>query len=134
MRINDKIEEINVLVGELKQIKPKSFDEYKRDIKSKAACERYFEKIVEAVVDLAFIIIRERRYEIPDEDKKCFDILSNNKVIALELAARLKDAKGMRNILAHEYGKVDDELVYSSIAEEIIADSEEFIKQIESLL
>ena len=33
----------------------------------------------------------------------------------------------MRNIIAHEYGKIDDELVFNAITDELIDDMTEFI-------
>ena len=110
MRINDKIREIEDYLSELEEIMPKNFHEYKTDLKTKAAFERYFEKIIEAVIDLAFLIIKDKGYKIPEEDKEAFDILANEKIIPQELATKFKEAKGMRNIISHEYGKIDDEL------------------------
>ena len=132
MRINDKIKEIEIYLSELLEIIPNSFEEYK-EIKTKAACERYFEKIIEAVVDLAFLIIKEKRFKIPEDDKQAFDILSNEKIISQELAEKLKDAKGMRNLIAHEYGDIDDELVFESITTELEKDVGEFIKMLKKL-
>ena len=40
----------------------------------------------------------------------------------------------MRNIISHEYGKIDDEIVFDSIKDELILDAEEFIKQIKKVL
>jgi len=37
----------------------------------------------------------------------------------------------MRNIIAHEYGEIDDEIVFNAITEELIKDVGEFIKGIE---
>jgi len=128
MRIKDKIREIEDYLSELEEIMPKSFHDYKTDLKTKAACERYFEKIIEAVIDLAFLIIKDKGYKIPEEDKEAFDILANEKIIPQELSIRLKEAKGMRNIIAHEYGKIDDELIFHSITEEIQSDANKLIK------
>ena len=75
---------------------------------------------------MAFLTIKEKGLEIPEEDKGAFDILSKDKIISIELSKKLKDAKGMRNILAHEYGKVDDSVVFESITEELISDVKEF--------
>ncbi len=130
MRINDKIREIENCLSELEEIMPKNFYEYKTDLKTKAACERYFEKIIEAVIDLAFLIIKDKGYKIPEEDKEAFDILANEKIIPQELSIRLKEAKGMRNIIAHEYGKIDDELIFHSITEELKLDVSELIKSL----
>lgn len=128
-RIEDKINEIETYLEELLEILPITFEEYK-DIKTKAACERYFEKIIEAVVDLAFLIIKDRHFKIPEEDKEAFDIISKEGIITPTLTQRLKEAKGMRNLIAHEYGSVDDEIVFEAITEQLERDVREFISQI----
>lgn len=132
MRINDKINEIENYLSELLDITPLNFKEY-TDTKTKAACERYFEKIVVATVDLAFLIIKEKGMKIPEEDKEAFDILAKENVIPKQLSEKLKEAKGMRNIIAHEYGRLDEELVFHSITKEIKRDVREFIKNIKEL-
>jgi uncharacterized protein YutE (UPF0331/DUF86 family) len=126
-RISDKIKEIERFVYELEEIIPVSFSVYCSDIKSKAACERYFERIVEAVVDLAFIVIKDVGAKVPSEDKDAFDLLVRLNVVPDVLSVRLKEAKGMRNIIAHEYGSIDDELVFDSIKVELVRDVKEFI-------
>ena len=133
-RITDKIDEIEKDVSELSEIMPFNFEQYNSEFKTKAACERYFEKIIESVVDLAFLVIKECRLKIPEEDKQAFDILNEEDVISDSLKERLKDAKGMRNILAHEYGKINDEMVFESLKEQLIPDIKEFINQIKKFL
>jgi len=59
-RINDKIEQIQKYLEELETTFPISFEEYLNDFKIRAICERYFEKIVESVIDLSFLIINEK--------------------------------------------------------------------------
>jgi len=129
-RIKDKIEEIEKYLQELSEIIPLNFKEYNSEFKIRAACERYFERIIESVTDLAFFIIKEYNLRTPEEDKQSFDVLCEEKIISEKLKEKLKDAKGMRNILAHEYGKVDDEMVFDSIKDELLTDVEEFLKQI----
>ncbi len=133
-RISDKIEEIEGYSHELSEIIPSDFDDYLVEFKTRAACERYFEKIIASAVDLAFLVIKERRLKIPEEDKQAFDILNEEKIISNDIREKLKDAKGMRNILAHEYGKADDEIVFESIKDQLIPDIEEFINQIKKFL
>src|SRR3989344_5534752 len=130
MRIQDKIGEIEKYLEELSEIQPENFENYNNDFKTKAACERYFEKIIESIVDLAFLVIKEKKFKVPEEDKEAFDILTNEGIISKELAEKLKDAKGMRNLIAHEYGKVDDEIVFESITSELGRDTEHFVEKV----
>jgi len=134
MRIQDKIGEIEKYLEELSEIQPENFENYKNDFKTKAACERYFEKIIESIVDLAFLVIKEKKFKVPEEDKEAFDILTNEGIISKELAEKLKDAKGMRNLIAHEYGKVDDEIVFESITSELGRDTEHFVEKVKQII
>ncbi len=60
-------------------------------------------------------------------------ILLKNKIIDGKLATKLKSAKGMKTIIAHQYGKVDDEIVFESITEELDRDVSEFIGRVKNV-
>lgn len=132
-RINDKITEISRFLEELEKIAPSSLEEYKPSLEKKAACERYAEKIVEAATDLAFLIIKLKKLRMPEDDIDSFNILMENDVISKDLAAKLKNAKGMKNIISHQYGKIDDEIVFESIKKELDRDVKDFISVVEKM-
>ena len=126
-KITDKIEEIKKYLDELADIVPDKFEEYKSNNLVKAGCERYFEKIVEAITDVSFMIIARNKFKIPEDDIDAFRILLEHKIIKEELYKKLKQAKGMRNIISHQYGRIDDKIVFEAIKEEIDKDAREFI-------
>lgn len=132
-RIKDKIKDIKNYLEQLSKIKSKTFEGYEKDFKTKAACERYFEKIAEAVVDLAILTIKEEGLSSPEEDYEVFDILENKEIIDPNLSKKLKKIKGMRNIIAHQYGDVDDKIMYVAIDKEIDADVKKFLEIINNL-
>ena len=127
MRINDKIEEIENYLLELEEIVPGNFEEYEKDFEKKAACERYFEKIIEAITDLAFLLIRNKKWDMPYSDTDAFQLLADKGRISKELSEKLQKAKSMRNFIAHEYGEVDDSIVFEAVKNELIIDVKEFI-------
>ena len=127
-RISDKITEIERYLEELESILPRSFEEYSFDWKIRDICERRFEKIIEAVIDLGFLIVKGEKLEIPKDDENVFSILKDNKLISAQLYEKLKQAKGMRNIITHQYGKIDDELVFEAVSEQLVRDVNEFLK------
>jgi len=129
-KIKDKIDEIKEYLNELADIVPQNVEEYKSNIEKKAACERYFEKIIEAITDLAFLIIKNKKLKIPEDDIDAFNILLENGIIDSNLENKLRDAKGMRNIISHQYGKIDDEIVFAAISQELDTDARKFIKSI----
>lgn len=131
-RIKDKIAEIEEFVNFLSDRAPLTIEEYIENLEKKAICERYAEKIIEAVIDLAFLTVKHLKIEIPAQvsDMEIFKILADKNIISKELAKKLQDAKGMRNIIAHEYGKISDETVFEAVSSELKRDVEEFISNI----
>ncbi|TSA44659.1 DUF86 domain-containing protein [bacterium] len=57
--------------------------------------------------------IIEENLEKPEENQEAVSILYNQKIIPPKLAEKLDGIVGFRNILVHEYGKIDREKVYS---------------------
>ena len=133
-RISDKIKEVKIYLNQLMSIKPSSLNKYITDFKTKAACERYFERITESLSDITVLLIKEMKLSFPDEGNDCFEILIKEKIVDFDLAKKLKEMRGMRNIIAHQYGSIDDELVYSAINKELYRDVNTFIKLVEKLL
>jgi len=133
-RISDKIEDIEAYLKEFEKIIPNDLEDYLNDYLIKVACERYFEKIVEAVVDLTFFVIKKKELKIPEDDTSAFDILAENKIIDINLGSRLKDAKRMKNIISHQYGKISNEIVFNSIKNELRKDAVEFVDLIERFM
>ena len=132
-RIKDKINDIKIYLEQLSTVKPISFKEYEKDFKIKAACERYFEKITEAVIDLSNLLIKEKSFQSPEEEDEAFEILKKEWVINFDLFIKLKSMKSMRNILAHQYWEVDDEIVYATISEEIENDVKTFVEIVKKI-
>lgn len=134
MRISDKIESIEGFLQELQEIVPLGFDEYKRDNKTKADCERYFEKIREAVVDLVFLVIREKDFKSLENEDESFRILVYNNVIDRNLGRNLRSAKGMRNFIVYQYDKIDNKMVFETVSEKLGRDVKEFIKAVKLMI
>ena len=133
-RIHEKITEISSFLSELQEIVPPQYNTYLQSLMVKAACERYFKKIIIAMIDLSFMIIKYKKLRIPEDDNSAFESLAEEGIISGELALKLRKAKGMRNIMAHEYGEVDVKLVFQAVSSEIFFDTEEFLKAIKSVL
>lgn len=129
-RIEDKRDMVLEFIKDLKTVTPSSYGLYEVSIEKRLSCERAFEKVVEAVSDLAILFIKEKRLPLPSDDEKAFDILERAGFITRELAVKLRRAKGMRNFLAHQYDRIDDELVFEAIHDEVARDVGEFLRAI----
>ena len=129
-RILAKLDEIDKYIEELSEVKPESFKEYQVSIKEKRACERLVQIAIESVLDICSIIVSDMKLGLPEDEDEVIKKLESNNVIKKELALVLSKMKGMRNILVHKYGEVEDELVFESISQEL----EDFDKFKEEIL
>lgn len=133
-RINDKIEQIEKFTSELSEIIPDEFEEYTNDFKTKAACEHYIEKTILAMVDLVFLVIRYKKLKTPEDEENAFDIITKQNIITPSLSYKLKEAKRMRNVIAHQYGEIDDSKVFHTLKQELLNDAKELIDSVRKII
>ncbi|MEA3291813.1 MAG: DUF86 domain-containing protein, partial [Pseudomonadota bacterium] len=65
------------------------------------------QRACEACIDLANHTIRIRKLGLPKESRESFGLLAREEVIPLDLAKKLQGMVGFRNVLVHEYTKLD---------------------------
>jgi uncharacterized protein YutE (UPF0331/DUF86 family) len=81
--------------------------------------ERYLHLAVEACLDLANHWIADQRLGTPDSNRDSFTILERAGELDADLAERLRGWAGFRNILVHEYLKIDHAIAYHAIQSEL---------------
>ena len=129
-RINDKIEEIEEYLNELSEYAPATLEDYLGNQRTQRACERLFEIIMEAIIDLVFIFINEKEMDMPEDDESALSTLIKKEIISTELGKKLREARRMRNIVAHKYGSVNPSLVYEAVSGNLNKDVMEFLEVI----
>ncbi len=133
-RIEQKTAEIEKFLAFLSEELPENLEEYKKDEKRKAACERFAEKVIQALVDLSFLLFRYHQKAFEKDDSEIFSSLQKEKIIEESLAIRLRSARGMRNFLAHEYEDINDEIIFEALQDGLERDATEFIKIVKKSL
>lgn len=84
------------------------------------AVERYLYLLCQATIDFAEAVISYANLRKPGTYGEVFEILAEgNSLISKEISLKMKNMSGFRNILAHEYGKVDFEEVYEALMKDI---------------
>jgi uncharacterized protein YutE (UPF0331/DUF86 family) len=81
---------------------------------------------IQGCVDLAAHIVSDEEYGMAGSMNEFFYLLRGRNIISVELQEKLIGAVGFRNLVAHEYAKLDLNQVYE-IATKGINDLEEFI-------
>lgn len=110
-RILAKVDELDGYLRELRQVVPDTFEAY-RAIEKRRACERLLEIAIECVIDICALFVTGLRLGLPAGEDDLFEKLEGASVISSSMRQTLRSMRGFRNILVHEYGKVDDRIVY----------------------
>jgi uncharacterized protein YutE (UPF0331/DUF86 family) len=131
-RIMSKVAELDSFLGELRQVSPATFDEYQA-VEKKRSCERLLQLCIECIIDVCKMFVSGLKLGLPSDENDLFNKLHAKRIISKEMAKTLREMRGFRNILIHEYTAVDDELVYSYVKTNI-KDFEEFKTQIFAVL
>jgi len=127
-RILSRIDELDGYLQEIHEIMPTSFEEYK-SIEKRRACERLLQVSIESVIDICALIVTGLRLGLPSEEDDLFEKLAQAEIISSSIKETLNRMKAFRNILVHEYGRIDDRLVYE-VLKNNLNDFEEFKKEI----
>jgi len=131
-RVLVKLSELEGYLGELRQIAPESLTAY-RQIEKRRACERLLQISVETVLDVCHLFVRGLELGLPAEEDDVFERLERAGVVSADLTAILRRMKGCRNILVHEYGGVDDEIVFETVRKSA-PDFERFKREVRATL
>lgn len=84
-----------------------------------------FVTAIEACVDAGQHVCAAQGWGPPADNGQVMTVLAGHGVLDAELARRLRQAVGFRNVLVHDYVDVDDEVVLARLAN--LADLEDFI-------
>ena len=113
-RVVIKLDELNSYMRELSLISPSSYEEY-LEVEKKRACERLLQLAIECVIDVCHVLVTGLRLGLPADEDDLFGKLAAANIVSQDMKETLREMKGFRNILVHEYARVDDHLVYEAV-------------------
>lgn len=99
-----RLREINSEISNLKQ--------YKSSWRAKDIVERNLHKIIEAIIDIAKILISRKKLKEPSTNREVFEILHENNLFPSDFLKIIDKMIGLRNIIVHSYDKIDDNIIY----------------------
>jgi uncharacterized protein YutE (UPF0331/DUF86 family) len=112
-RILGKLDELDGYLRELRQVVPESYARYLESVEKRRACERLLQISVECIIDVCALFVSGLRLGLPAEEDDLIQKLEQAAVIPSEMANVLRMMKGFRNILVHEYGRIDNAIVFT---------------------
>ncbi len=84
-------------------------------------------------MDTCALLVAGLRLGLPAHEDDLFEKLATAGVVTAHMAERLREMKGLRNILVHEYARVDDRIVFETLRSGL-GDLEAFIEQVTRFL
>lgn len=108
--IRNKLSKIEEYITRLEEIRPSSFEAFKRDWKVQMIAERGLQILVEILIDASNRMIAVKKWGPTSSSSESIRLLALKKVISTE-APYLKMVK-FRNFIVHDYDRVNLEIVY----------------------
>ena len=116
-------------VNDLGAVRSISFAEYAADIRTKRFVERTLQIAIEACLDLGYHIIADEGLREPEDNKDVFKVLAEGGIIDAKLLEALQPMASFRNLIVHDYGKIDDEIVFG-ILQRRLGDFTEYARMV----
>jgi uncharacterized protein YutE (UPF0331/DUF86 family) len=117
-RVLAKLDELHGYLRELRSVVPDRFEDYLA-VEKRRSCERLLQVSVEAVIDTCSLLVTDLRLGLPGDEDDLLEKLAAEGVLSRTTVGLVRRMKGMRNILVHEYGRVDDALVFETVRERL---------------
>jgi uncharacterized protein YutE (UPF0331/DUF86 family) len=111
----------------LQQVKNYTKEQYVNDPMIYGSTERFLHLSIECVIDIGNHVIADMRYRKPESNKDIFLVLLENNIIDEKLKDSLSNMAGFRNILVHDYMRLDRAIVYNILLNNL-EDIEQFIE------
>jgi uncharacterized protein YutE (UPF0331/DUF86 family) len=116
-RYNDKLEYLNQTIKNLndwtENLDSKEFIE-SLELQKQYGIYHAFQIGIEIITDLISMIVKDVKL-IPKDDYSNINIIKNKKIVNSDLAAKLREANGLRNRIVHDYNGLDNELAYNRL-------------------
>ena len=110
--IENKISSVQKYLKILERYRKYSKKEIEKDIDIRGALERYLYLAVQAAIDLAEATLAYKNFRKQTTLSDAFYILNEENIIDSALTERLANMTGFRNVIAHDYEKINYDIVF----------------------
>ena len=124
-----RIREYLLIIADLKSNCEKRFS---TDPVYRGAILHYLYLMADTCIALAEIIIRHKNLRPPQSYHEAFDILGEAKILEPEFAYSFAGIAGFRNFLAHDYEKIEAEIICREVLNKL-RDVEEYLGQLDGI-
>ena len=130
LRISQKIKEIQDSLQMIEEALPANIEGFNHLGLVKDGIYKRLEFCIQNLIDIFSMIYIENNLGVPGAIDDIFIALSSKKLFSKKILQIIGEMKGLRNILAHRYGVIDDNIIFE-ILKERLGDFELIISAIE---
>jgi uncharacterized protein YutE (UPF0331/DUF86 family) len=112
--VEERLKELDVVLDELSKYKDKTIQDLESSLSARWVVERGLIAGAGLIFDIADHILSSHFGLYPDSYEDSLEMLSKNSIVSGALFDDIKGLGGFRNILVHEYLKVDVEELYKN--------------------
>lgn len=113
--IKNKLTQIQHYLKELEPILAEDSRQIIEDNLKLHTVERLLQVIVDTAIDINTEVITAQKFNAPEDYYSTFIILGENKILPMEFALKIAPAVGLRNLVVHQYGRVDTKQMIDDI-------------------
>lgn len=106
-----KLGELEEHLDHVKEYAGISLDDYIKDWRAQRIVERTLQIMIELCIDIASHIVADRRLRVPTSYADVFVVLRESGLISEELGRTMEKMAKFRNIVVHNYDRVDAAVV-----------------------
>lgn len=114
-KIISKLERLDEYFGYLKDIQKVNKKSFLTDYHFYGLAERYLQLAIEVIIDIGKLIIVSEDLKRPEDNGDIISIMADNKILTKKSSEKLIGIVNFRNILVHDYEKIDREIVYKKL-------------------
>ena len=102
---------------------------FKSDLDRQESLLFNLQMAIQNCIDIAAHIVSEEGYGVPGSSSEMFYMLEENGLLEPALTEKMVKSVGLRNLIVHEYGKIDLDQIYQ-ISQKEISDLKDFIRSL----
>lgn len=111
-KIVSKLSRLDEYLKYLKEIQKVNKATFTDDFHFFGLAERYLQLAIEVILDVCKLILVAENLPRAEGNSDIFEILNERGVLSKKLFSKIFNVGSFRNILVHDYEKIDRELVY----------------------
>ena len=127
--IGRKLARMDTYLKQVREFSKISENEYRKNWKTQRIVERTLQILVEECIDVANHIISDKGMRVPVGYADTFQVLMENRIINKKLSATMDKMAKFRNVIIHQYEKIDPAIVVSILSRDL-GDFERYKKAI----